>query len=105
MKHLSTRRCVMHFAGVCQEGHSFVRPMLQAGKEGDAPEVKDDEFVSPTHARDLAEGISEIVRSGVYGVYHVNNSGSCSWYEFTREISEIEFEVVPGSEYPLPAAR
>ena len=26
---------------------------------------------------------------GLTGVYHVTNSGSCSWYEFTREILRL----------------
>jgi dTDP-4-dehydrorhamnose reductase len=84
--------------------------MLRLGKERGSLKVKDDEYASPTLASDLAEGIAEIVDSGLYGLYHVTNSGSCSWYEFAREIfglAGVEAEVVPvpGSEYPLPAAR
>jgi dTDP-4-dehydrorhamnose reductase len=78
--------------------------------ERDSLKVKDDEFISPTYARDLAEGIAGIIEAGRYGLYHLTNAGSCSWYEFTREIirlAGVETEVVPipGSEYPLPAAR
>jgi dTDP-4-dehydrorhamnose reductase len=78
--------------------------------ERDQLKVKDDEFISPTYARDLAEGIAGIVEDGRYGLYHLTNAGSCSWYEFAREIfrlAEIETQVVPipGFEYPLPAAR
>ena len=78
--------------------------------ERDVLKVKDDEYVSPTNARDLAEGISLLLDAGNYGLYHLTNAGSCSWYEFTREIfrlSGVETELVPipSSEYPLPAAR
>jgi len=110
VRHLSNRWYVVRTAGVYGEGHNFVRTMLRVGKERDQLRVKDDEYVSPTYARDLAEGIIEIFESGLYGLYHVTNSGSCSWYEFTEEIlglAGIETEVVPipSSEYPLPAQR
>ncbi len=110
VKHLSSQWYVVRTAGVYGEGHNFVRTMLRVGRERDSLKVKDDEYGSPTYARDLAEGIAEIIGSGLYGVYHVTNSGSCSWYEFAREIFtlagvEVEVTPVPGSEYPLPAER
>lgn len=110
VKHLSSRWYVIRSAGVYGRGHNFVRTMLRLGTERSALKVKDDEFVSPTYARDLAWGIIGILESGRYGLYHVTNAGSCSWYEFAREIfrlAGIEVEVAPvaSSEYPLPAAR
>jgi dTDP-4-dehydrorhamnose reductase len=107
---LTNRWYVVRSAGVYGRGHNFVRTMLRVAKERDTLKVKEDEHISPTYARDLAEGIAEIIETGRYGLYHVTNSGSCSWYEFAKEIFEladVEVEVVPvpGSEYPLPAAR
>jgi len=107
---LTSRWYIVRSAGVYGRGHNFVRTMLRLGAERDTLKVKDDEFISPTYARDLAEGIAEILEAGRYGLYHLTNAGSCSWYEFTREIfrlAGIEAEVVPipASEYPLPAAR
>ena len=107
---LTNRWFVVRSAGVYGRGHNFVRTMLRVAEERDSLKVKDDEFISPTYARDLAESIAGIVEDGRYGLYHLTNAGSCSWYEFTREIfrlAGVETEVVPipGSEYPLPAAR
>jgi dTDP-4-dehydrorhamnose reductase len=107
---LTNRWYVVRSAGVYGRGHNFVRTMLRVAGERDSLKVKDDEFISPTYALDLAEGIAGIIEGGRYGLYHLTNSGSCSWYEFTREIfrlAGVETEVVPipGSEYPLPAAR
>lgn len=107
---LSNRWYVVRTAGVYGEGHNFVRTMLKVGRERDSLKVKDDEYGSPTYARDLAEGMAEIIDAGLYGLYHVTNAGSCSWYEFAREIFtlagiEVEVAPVPGSEYPLPAER
>ncbi len=110
VKHLCSRWYVARSAGVYGEGRNFIRTMLRAGAERDSLKVKDDEHVSPTYARDLAEGIAEMIEDGLYGIYHVTNAGSCSWHEFAREIfalADVEVEVVPvpASEYPLPAAR
>jgi dTDP-4-dehydrorhamnose reductase len=107
---LTNRWYVVRSAGVYGRGHNFVRTMLRVAEERDLLKVKDDEFISPTYARDLAEGIARIIEDGRYGLYHLTNAGSCSWYEFTREIfrrAGVETEVVsvPSSEYPLPAAR
>src|SRR5215210_4413168 len=110
VRQLTNRWYVVRSAGVYGTGHNFVQTMLRLGAAREVLKVKDDEFISPTYAVDLAEGIAEVIESGLYGLYHVTNSGSCSWYEFAREIfrlAGIETEVVPipGSEYPLPAAR
>ena len=110
VKHLSTRWYVVRSAGVYGRGRNFVRTMLRLAGEHDVIKVKDDEFISPTYARDLAEGIIGLLGSGNYGIYHLTNAGSCSWYEFARQIFDlvgvsIEVTPVPGSEYPLPAAR
>ena len=87
-----------------------MQTMLRLGAQRDALKVKDDEFISPTYAADLAEGILGVIEGRRYGLYHLTNSGSCSWYEFAKEIFslagiEVEVVPVPGSEYPLPAAR
>jgi dTDP-4-dehydrorhamnose reductase len=110
VKHLSSRWYIVRSAGVYGRGHNFVRTMLRIAEEREVLSVKDDEFISPTYARDLAEGIAEIVETGLYGLYHLTNSGSCSWYEFCCEIfflsgSEVEVVPIPTSEYPLPAPR
>jgi dTDP-4-dehydrorhamnose reductase len=110
VKHLTHRWYIVRSAGVYGRGQNFVRTMLRVAAERNAVKVKADEYISPTYARELAEGIAEITEAGRYGLYHMTNSGSCSWYEFTQEIfrlAGVETEIVPipSSEYPLPAAR
>lgn len=107
---LTNRWYVVRTAGVYGRGDNFVRTMLRVAGERDRLTVKDDEYVSPTYARDLAEGIVGVVEEGSYGLYHLTNGGACSWYEFAVEIFrlagvEVEVVPVPSSEYPLPAAR
>jgi dTDP-4-dehydrorhamnose reductase len=110
VRQLTNRWYVVRSAGVYGRGHNFVRTMLRLGVERDALKVKDDEFISPTYAVDLAQGIAGVIDTGHYGLYHLTSAGSCSWYEFAKvifELTGIEVEVnpVPASEYPLPAAR
>ncbi len=106
----STRLHIVRTAGVYGLGHNFVRTMLRVGRERDSLKVKDDEYVSPTYARDLAEATHEIIGEEDYGIHHVTNAGSCSWFEFAEEIFtladiEVELTPVPSEQYPLPAAR
>lgn len=111
VRDLSSRWHIVRTAGVYGDGHNFVRTMLRLAGERDSLKIKADEFISPTYARDLARGIAEVAESGLYGLYHITNAGSCSWHEFAEEIfrlsgsNDIEALPVPGSEYPLPAAR
>ena len=110
VRHLTNRWYVVRSAGVYGRGHNFVRTMLRLGAERDALKIKDDEYISPTYAADLAQGIVGVIEAGHYGLYHLTNAGSCSWYEFARAIFEltgieVEVDPVPSSEYPLPADR
>ena len=110
VRDLSSRWYIVRSAGVYGRGHNFVRTMLRLGRERDALKVKDDEYIAPTYARDLALGIAEVAEGGLHGLYHVTNAGSCSWYEFAREIFalsgiQVDLSPVSTSEYPLPAAR
>ncbi|MEJ7631720.1 MAG: dTDP-4-dehydrorhamnose reductase [Rubrobacteraceae bacterium] len=107
---LCRRWYVVRTAAVYGEGGNFARTMLRLAGERDEIQVKDDEFVSPTYALDLAEGIIQIVGAGEYGVYHLTNSGSCSWHEFALEIfrlsgAKVRVTPVSSAEFPLPAPR
>ena len=110
VRQLTNRWYVVRSAGVYGRGHNFVRTMLRLGAQRDVLKVKDDESISPTYAADLAQGILGVIEDRRYGLYHLTNSGSCSWHEFAKEIFslagvEVEVVPVPSSEYPLPAAR
>ncbi|GAH54436.1 unnamed protein product [marine sediment metagenome] len=47
-----------------------------------------DQVGSPTYISDLAKAISALISTNYYGIYHITNSGECSWYEFTKKILE-----------------
>jgi dTDP-4-dehydrorhamnose reductase len=48
--------------------------------------VVSDQVGSPTYTRDLACAIRDLVHSETRGIVNVTNAGSCSWFEFAKEI-------------------
>lgn len=71
-----------------KHGNNFVKTMLKLGKEKEELSVVADQIGCPTYTLDLANSILELVDTQKYGVYHISNSGSCSWYEFAQAIFE-----------------
>jgi dTDP-4-dehydrorhamnose reductase len=94
-RHFVVRSCGLYgVAGSSGKGGNFVETMVRLSKEGRTIRVVDDQVLTPTYTKDLAEKIVELVRTERYGLYHITNGGSCSWYEFTKEIFRI-LEVSP----------
>jgi len=71
-------------------GKNFVETMLRLAGERSELAVVDDQIGSPTFTRDLACAIKAMLDSGCSGIYHVANSGFCSWNDFARAIFEEE---------------
>jgi dTDP-4-dehydrorhamnose reductase len=72
------------------KGLNFVDLMLKLSKERDEVRVVDDEILTPTFTADIADQIVKLINAqGQYGVYHATAEGSCSWYEFAKEIFSI----------------
>jgi dTDP-4-dehydrorhamnose reductase len=115
-------------------GNNFVKTMLRLMKERKEINVVNDQFGSPTYAKDLAEAIGEIVngtqnssivnrqssivkarslstgKAGFNDIYHFSNDGIISWYDFAVAIKEIKqldciVNPIPTSSYPTPAKR
>lgn len=77
-------------AGASGKGGNFVETMIAKARANEPIKVVDDMWMSPTYTKDAAEAIKKIIESNVpYGVYHVTNSGYCSWFEFAKEIFKI----------------
>lgn len=64
-----------------------------------------------TYAPDLAKKTKEIIESQKpFGIYHVANSGACTWYEAAVELykaAKLKIKVIPvgSEEFPRPAQR
>lgn len=94
---------------------SFFDVMLELGKKNNPPtggvKVVDEETSCFTYAPDLAKKTKEIIESKKpFGIYHVTNSGPCTWYEAVLELykqAKIKVRVIPvaASEFPRAAKR
>jgi dTDP-4-dehydrorhamnose reductase len=73
-------------AGSSGKGGNFVETMIRLAKERKPIRVVTDQVLTPTYTRDLAEKIKELLTTEAYGLYHITNSGHCSWYEFAAKI-------------------
>lgn len=78
---------------------NFVKTMIAKAKKENEVRVVEDQVGSPTYTNDLAKKIKELLSSDAEpGIYHITNSGHCSWYEFAKKIfefSKIEADVTP----------
>ncbi|UTR07411.1 dTDP-4-dehydrorhamnose reductase [Alkalihalobacillus sp. LMS6] len=83
-------------------GSNFVKTMLRLAEKKTELRVVDDQIGSPTYANDLAEAIVSLVRTKRYGIYHISNSGTVSWYEFAKEIFALKR--IPASIQPCTTA-
>ena len=91
---------------------SFVDLMLALSKEKKEFDLVDEEWASPTYVVDLANRTKEIIEfKEPYGLYHVANSGGCTWYGFGNEVfklaglTDIVTHAVSSDKFPRPAAR
>lgn len=91
-------------------GKNFPKTMLELAENHSEITVVYDEVGTPTYTPDLARAISQLIETDYYGIYHLTNSGNCSWCEFARyifEVAEKDVKVIPvtASEFARPAPR
>ena len=92
-------------------GPNFIETMLSLASSGRPLRVVDDQVGAPTNVRDLARAILELFAVGATGVVNATNGGSCTWFEFAREIldlaghQDVPVEPVTSEEFPRPAPR
>ena len=72
-----------------RRGKNFVDRILALVEEKSVLEIVADQVGSPTYTADLASALKLLMESGRHGVYHITNSGSCSWYDFSLKILQL----------------
>lgn len=98
------------YAGSREKGTNFVETMIRLAREGEPLRVVNDQVLTPTSTRDVAAAVRRLVTTDRYGLYHLTNTGECSWYEFACAIFEfaglhVEVTPVSSAEYPTKAKR
>ena len=91
-------------------GPCFPATILRLAAERDQLNVVDDQVGCPTFTRHLATALVHIAARRPGGLLHVAGAGTCSWYEFAREIvagAALRCEVRPctTADMPRPATR
>ncbi len=110
-KHYVVRSSGLYGHNPCRaKGRNFIDTMLKLSKEKPELNVVDDEILTPTYTYHLAVQIRELVSRDAYGLYHITNNGSCSWYQFAKEIFKhagvtIPVHPVSAKEFPTAVKR
>jgi dTDP-4-dehydrorhamnose reductase len=97
-------------AGAMGKGGNFIETIIKLAKERDELRVVNDQVFSPTYTPDLASKIAQLIATEYYGIFHITNSGICSWYQFAVEVlklARLKTPVIPipSAEYPQRARR
>jgi dTDP-4-dehydrorhamnose reductase len=92
------------------KGTNFVELMLRLASEQKPIRVVADQVCTPTSTADLAQATIALLQTGLYGLYHLTNSGSCSWHEYAQTIFELvkvqaNLTAVTSREFGAPAKR
>ena len=91
-------------------GKNFALTMLRLAENHSEIKVVNDQFGSPTYAKDLAEFVVFMQGSPMFGTYHYTNSGSCNWYEFACAVlkaagKNVKVTPISTEEYGAPTKR
>lgn len=117
-KHWIVRTCGLHAAASADRKFTnFMATMLRVGRERDRLRIVDDQRCTPSFVPHVARAIlfllrqsPDQLRTSGYGLYHLTNSGDCTWYEFATEIFkqagiEIALDRISTAEYGAAAPR
>ena len=90
-------------------GHNFVFTMQKLAETRDELTIVNDQFGRPTWTRTLAEFMYFVIdQKAPFGIYHLSNDNTCSWYEFAKEIlKDTDVKVLPvtSEQFPQKATR
>ena len=88
-KHLVIRTCGLYGVwGSGGKGGNFVETMIRLAQEGKPLRVVNDQVCTPSFTADVAAASVALAQLEKYGLFHITNSGACSWYEFASAILE-----------------
>ena len=116
VQHLCSRHFIIRTSalfgtkGARGKGGNFIETMLQLAKEREELRVVNDQIFSPSYTLDLAQKIVQLIDTRFYGIFHITNKGSCSWYQFAEEILRLAGSKTPvlpitSEQYPQKARR
>tara|TARA_B100000315_G_scaffold157285_2_gene145889 strand:- start:1810 stop:2658 length:849 start_codon:yes stop_codon:yes gene_type:complete len=90
---------------------NFVDFVVLSARNKNNIKMVNDQYTTPTYTDDLGKAIYDLLEQELpFGIYHITNKGSCSWYEFALHIlkeAEITYKIQPikSSESPSEIVR
>jgi dTDP-4-dehydrorhamnose reductase len=101
---------IVRTAWLYGDGNNFVRTMLELAQNKKEIDIVCDQTGCPTSTVDLANCIINLINTDNYGVYHATGEGSCSWYEFARQIfklcgADVKLNAITTEQLNRPAKR
>jgi dTDP-4-dehydrorhamnose reductase len=110
-RHFVVRTCGLYGVwGSGGKGGNFVETMLRLAGQGKRLTIVNDQRCTPSYTVDVATATAALIQTKRYGLYHLTNGGSCTWFDFGSEIfrqAGVAAEVAPitSAEYGAAAQR
>lgn len=83
-----------------RKGHTFVDRLFGQIRNGETPRIVTDVVFSPSYAPDIADAIRRVLEREAFGLSHVTNGGSCSWFDYATEalkLANLPVRIAPTS--------
>ena len=110
-RHLVLRTCGLYGRrGSGGKGGNFVETMLRLAGQGKPIRVVADQVCTPSYTVDVAAAAAALIQAGRCGLYHLTNSGACSWHDFAEAVFalagvEANLTGITSGEYGAAARR
>jgi dTDP-4-dehydrorhamnose reductase len=88
----SVNHCVIRTAALyskynsSSKGYNFVNKVINNLRNNTPMKITNNEYINPTYCNDLASWILE--NNDLDGLFHIVNSGSCSWFELAQFVGD-----------------
>ncbi len=110
-RHYIIRTCGLYgHWGSGGKGGNFIETMLRLASQGRTLRVVNDQICTPSSTQDVAKATVALLQTGAFGLYHITNGGSCTWYDFACEIFRLnrlqpDLSPITSQEFGAPARR
>lgn len=110
-RHMVIRTCGLYGVwGSGGKGGNFVETMLRVAGQGKPLRVVGDQVCTPSYTVDVAAATVALLARERSGLFHLTNSGSCTWHELAKtifELSGVQANLTPitSQEFGAPARR
>ena len=88
-QHLVVRSAGLYGTATSRKGWTFPELMLNKARTEGSVRVVTDQVLSPTFTADLAQKTKELIQRDLVGLFHLTNTGECSWFEFARGVFDL----------------